>query len=668
MSTLLDNAAGLSVTEGLLDIVINGNSGLYSPINGHAVDGVEYPYKIQFSDGTTAGFETGKGVWTLATNTIARTTIFTSSNGGAKVDFGPGEKFIAIVSDKQTLEDMEKMVDGATKVAMTLTERTKVGHLIVNATADLDAMQLAIAANTLAIGAAATPFPYKTAGEANRILFYGDSNALGIGGADPTMQAANTGCYFYATLGAAPWNTGNLTFRNVDPNAAAVTDTATGTHPYVGLFRASNGSSGFGVADVIQKGTGVDTYCVPFAYSGCTSEYYTTGGGAGKEGMTAMQGLIPTALAAIPGAQTFFDVVVIQLGTNDANQSIMGPEFLVNIQNTYDYMVTQGWIDIEHTQVFLSEPPAVFPAYVAGWDGTQYADNETNDKFRTIPTNGLPVAVDNTHFTAFSLNQIGVRPGLQAMIGPTPQHMLRNRNYVKRRNPEIAGDVTSGVDANINILGEKKDVADEVPKSNTFSGQSAHDDATAGNRDGGAGNFTGGDGALNQNGAGGDSRLDGGLGFGTGAKGHGLIGKGVYGCIKGYGNGTGETTVDGTVQTIDACYSGSFDQSSGMICDAAAGTIEATRAGFYFISAEFDATGSTNDSYQVFLFESTSPLTSFATTEFFIDAAGSIKHGGLSDFIELEVGEKVVLKQQSLSGGTVLTFKHIQLTAHRVSD
>jgi hypothetical protein len=104
MSVLIDNVAGFTVTEGLLDFVISENSAQYRAFSGSAVDGVEYAYKAKFSDGITAGYETGKGIYTSATNSISRTTIFTSSNANARVDFAPGQKFVALVSDKETIE------------------------------------------------------------------------------------------------------------------------------------------------------------------------------------------------------------------------------------------------------------------------------------------------------------------------------------------------------------------------------------------------------------------------------------------------------------------------------------------------------------------------------------------------------------------------------------
>ena len=106
MSTLIDNTAGFTLTEGLLDFVISGNSGMYDSIVSNAVDGVEYAYKAKFADGVTAGYESGKGVYSSATSSIARTTIFTSSNSGAKVDFAAGQKFVALVTDKETIENL----------------------------------------------------------------------------------------------------------------------------------------------------------------------------------------------------------------------------------------------------------------------------------------------------------------------------------------------------------------------------------------------------------------------------------------------------------------------------------------------------------------------------------------------------------------------------------
>jgi hypothetical protein len=120
VSTLIDNTAGFTLTEGLLDFVISGNSGMYDSIVSNAVDGVEYAYKAKFSDGVTAGYESGKGVYSSATSSIARTTIFTSSNSGAKVDFAAGQKFVALVTDKETIENLAATAVNA--VASTATD------------------------------------------------------------------------------------------------------------------------------------------------------------------------------------------------------------------------------------------------------------------------------------------------------------------------------------------------------------------------------------------------------------------------------------------------------------------------------------------------------------------------------------------------------------------
>jgi hypothetical protein len=123
VSTLIDNTAGFTLTEGLLDFVISGNSGMYDSIVSNAVDGVEYAYKAKFADGVTAGYESGKGVYSSATSSIARTTIFTSSNSGAKVDFAAGQKFIALVSNKETINSMAGKVESTSNKILTAAER-----------------------------------------------------------------------------------------------------------------------------------------------------------------------------------------------------------------------------------------------------------------------------------------------------------------------------------------------------------------------------------------------------------------------------------------------------------------------------------------------------------------------------------------------------------------
>jgi len=682
VSALLNDTAGATLTTGLSDYVVSGPLGDYNPIIGTLVNGTEYAYRVGFTDGVTSGRELVTGIYTLATNTLARTNVISSTNSDAKVNWAAGEKYVYIVGLAEDIQSMAGKTETATAKVMTDVERDKLAFVSVTQAVDLDTMETATVDNAAAAAANTAniitntnditkrlqSLPYKADGEANRVLFYGDSNALGIGGTDPAVQSANVNCFFYATPGTGAWNPANLAWRNVDPNAATAADIATGADPYVGLVRGSNGSTGFAITNTLQERTGVDSYCVPFAYSGCTSAYYLPGGGAGKEGFTSMLAHIPTALAAIPGAQTFFDVVVIQLGTNDANLGIMGAEFLSNMNTTISEMVTQGWIDRDLTQIFVCEPSQNFGAYIAGWDGLQYLINGTGRNVEALSSIDYPDAGDNTHFTPYSLNQFGVEAANFALIGPEPKRYLRTRNYVERLNPVISGDIVSGKTAALNVLVEKKSTDSGLPNDVTYGAQSAHDDATVGNRDGGDALWKGGDGAQNQNGNGGSSTLDGGVGFGTGSKGLALLGNTVSGVIAGFVNGTGEPIVNATPRTVVSVWSAGATVERNTIADEAAGTIEVPVAGTYFVFCNITVTGTASKTFAFYLFETTAGITFGPSSSIWMDAASTRKQASLAGFVSLTAGQKVCVKQLSTDGGTALTISEAQLGLIRVGE
>jgi hypothetical protein len=89
--------AGVSNTTGTDDFVVSG-AALPSSLALEDVltDGEVYGYMAYYADGVTDGVEVGTGAWTLATTTMARTTVESSSNAGAKVVWA-GELVVEIV-------------------------------------------------------------------------------------------------------------------------------------------------------------------------------------------------------------------------------------------------------------------------------------------------------------------------------------------------------------------------------------------------------------------------------------------------------------------------------------------------------------------------------------------------------------------------------------------
>ncbi len=126
----IDNIAGYTLTVGTADFVITDSIAQYDPIVDNLADGDECSYKAQFIDPSFSDdYETGRGTWNAGAGTISRTTIKTSSNNGSIVDFGAGPKVVFIVSDYESLTDMNNMVDsaeGAGSLKMTTAERTNI--------------------------------------------------------------------------------------------------------------------------------------------------------------------------------------------------------------------------------------------------------------------------------------------------------------------------------------------------------------------------------------------------------------------------------------------------------------------------------------------------------------------------------------------------------------
>lgn len=145
-----DNIAGYTLTTGLADFVITDSVAQYDPIIGNLVDGDERNYKAQFIDPSfSEQYETGRGTWNAGAGTISRTTIKTSSNNGAKENFGAGPKVVFIVSDYESLTDMNNMVDsaeGAGSLKMTTAERATIAGLGDSSSLDVGAVAGTVAA------------------------------------------------------------------------------------------------------------------------------------------------------------------------------------------------------------------------------------------------------------------------------------------------------------------------------------------------------------------------------------------------------------------------------------------------------------------------------------------------------------------------------------------
>jgi len=73
-------------SSGTGDFVVSAAvTGYLTPAGASAVNGNTYHYRAESAD--LSQWEVGEGVYTSGTTTLARTTIFFSSSGGAKVSF-----------------------------------------------------------------------------------------------------------------------------------------------------------------------------------------------------------------------------------------------------------------------------------------------------------------------------------------------------------------------------------------------------------------------------------------------------------------------------------------------------------------------------------------------------------------------------------------------------
>lgn len=282
------------------------------------------------------------------------------------------------------------------------------------------------------------PFPARSGIEPLAVLIFGDSNAAAIGGADPTIQTKNNNVRVFATpgTGSAPQDPALMQWRVVDPNAALVTDLVPpvaqpNTDCYVGILRASNGSTGYAIADRLQQRTGRDTYLASFVQGGVTNQFWQPGGTLntlpGTNGMLKMEAHMPTLLSTIPNGAGYFDVVYFSGGGNDINAGYTPDEFIDFFQTMYDYMESEGWIVRGITQFFIGEAPQTFAPYAAGWRAYEYLDNEFPDTVRIVSSMGLETS-DTVHFLPYDANDIGLRVADASMFGQASKPIDRERD------------------------------------------------------------------------------------------------------------------------------------------------------------------------------------------------------------------------------------------------
>ena len=144
-------------------------------------------------DVTNSDYEVGLGTYASSGNTLARTTILESSNGGSAVDFGAGSKnvFIAYPAEKSVyLDDSNQLVINSTAVTATPAELNLVdgssAGTIVNSKAVVYGASGEVNATTLQIGGTSIT---ATAAELN----YLDITTLGLTEASKAATADANG-------------------------------------------------------------------------------------------------------------------------------------------------------------------------------------------------------------------------------------------------------------------------------------------------------------------------------------------------------------------------------------------------------------------------------------------------------------------------------------------
>lgn len=511
MSESSNNVAGSCASPGLSDFVITSTPATFEPLLGN-IPTTEYRRYKAF---TAAGaWERGRGQWTAGTNTLARGTIYKSSNANAKVNFS-GVVTIYIVDDTETNQNLDYSTDGSAKVAMTVGERSKVGFIAVTQAVDLDAMEAAGVAATAGLAAhiadtadahdASAVSVLDTAGlytatdvegaltevyvdkanilldlEAGKVpilLFFGDSNMLNGMQTNTSLQTANNNVYVLTELATVPQNQAALTWQNVDPNAPEVVGNYNGAATvFWGIIPGGSCAIAWAAADKIQKELNCPIGLVCVAKSGSQSTYWKSTG-PGNEGYVALNTYLTSKLAtfpALPGyptPPTHASVVSVSCGINDRNIGNMSAQtFTDNFATIRAEFDAAGWTKENHSLWLHHEPARANGGYVNNaWLGMEYLDAQTSEFVRVVTSAGLTTfeAGSNAlHWDNAGANQYGLRIAKAALKGVGPKTLnksgninLTNRKIVSVSNGDI--DIEPHGTGNV-LLGNFTFNADQV--------------------------------------------------------------------------------------------------------------------------------------------------------------------------------------------------------------
>lgn len=458
----VDNTAGITVSTGTDDLAITGGLTGFGPIIGRLVNGTVYGYKVFVAD--LSEWEQGIGAWNDATNTLARTTIKSSSNGGEKTAFSTGQKTVYIVPDKEYVTAMDNMVDGTEKVAMTTTERSKLAGIAPNATINQTGPELraSLAATTDTnilddarlnkLVSDVQSFADLSATDPIFMVNTGQSNAIGFYSA-ATPMVSNSEVYEWQT--PAPGNPTTYSWEIADPNRATGYTAYLATNPdpipiIVGMRGEGFGNTSWALADYVQRKTGRRVYMLSVCLSGASITSWANGAAVEAELTSQLTACIA---ATLPGGGTLssLGLSVPQLwlymqGATDADPTIGGSEmaatdyrdawvaFKTNMETKHGGVNYSRWLVVEDSAGRYNY-----------WDGWRLVDQATNDYVTVINTDGFPMG-DAFHFTGDGNNQIGVMLGRKELYGGSGKSAKPGivHNFRAAVAPTVNDDITQG--------------------------------------------------------------------------------------------------------------------------------------------------------------------------------------------------------------------------------
>jgi len=275
------------------------------------------------------------------------------------------------------------------------------------------------------------------------IIAIGDSTNLGIGGTSAGIQTANNRVFIYASDGALPRQdpATRLAWRNVDPHATVVLDAGdySTAPPYWGLLRGDRITAAFALANRVQQRTEQDVYLITVGRAGTFSQNWSPESGGGAD-FNSLNAHTRSALDSIPGysaGEAFAHIVLIQLGTNNANLAYPASGYVTNIKEIIKHFnnPAQNWAKEANTQYFVCGPVSdVLPF----WMGFDYLERQTSDYLRVISGEDLAIVPDGAHFLPAGSNAQGLIAADAALSGTSPTGYSSKDGYVERRGSSVA--------------------------------------------------------------------------------------------------------------------------------------------------------------------------------------------------------------------------------------